>query len=123
MSGLYLHIPFCRQACTYCDFHFSTSNDRSPVLDAMELEMIRRSKELGDGRVSTIYFGGGTPSLLEAGRIAAFIQQAHDLFRVERDPEVTLEANPDDITAERLAEWKAGIERWQRNGRPAGCTC
>lgn len=108
MPGLYLHIPFCRQACTYCDFHFSTSKDRTVVLDTMELELIRRSKEVGDGRVSTIYFGGGTPSLLEPGRIAAFIQQAHDLFRVERDAEVTLEANPDDITAERLAAWKAG---------------
>lgn len=108
MPGLYLHIPFCRQACTYCDFHFSTSKDRAMVLDAMEIELIRRNKELGDGRVSTIYFGGGTPSLLEPERIAAFIQRAHDLFRVERDVEITLEANPDDIRAERLAEWKAG---------------
>lgn len=112
MSGLYIHIPFCRQACTYCDFHFSTSKDRGSVLDVTELELIKRSRELGDGRVGTIYFGGGTPSLLEPGRIAAFIQQAHDLFRVERDAEVTMEANPDDITAERLAEWKAsGITR------------
>ncbi|MCB0768205.1 MAG: radical SAM family heme chaperone HemW [Flavobacteriales bacterium] len=112
MAGLYIHIPFCRQACTYCDFHFSTSTDRSAVLDAMELELVKRSKEIGDGRVGTIYFGGGTPSLLEPGRIAAFIQQAQDLFRVERDAEITLEANPDDITAERLAEWKAaGITR------------
>ncbi|HOY27738.1 MAG TPA: radical SAM family heme chaperone HemW [Flavobacteriales bacterium] len=108
MSGIYLHIPFCRQACTYCDFHFSTSKDRGGVLDAMELEMIKRSRELGDGRVATIYFGGGTPSLLEPGRITAFIQQARDLFRVERDAEITLEANPDDITSDRLGAWKAG---------------
>ena len=112
MSGIYLHIPFCRQACTYCDFHFSTAKDRGGVLDAMELEMIKRSRELGDGRVSTIYFGGGTPSLLDPGRIAAFIQQIRDLFRVDRDAEITLEANPDDITTERLSEWKsAGITR------------
>jgi len=112
MPGLYLHIPFCRQACTYCDFHFSTSKDRSAVLDAMELELIRRSRELGDGRVSTIYFGGGTPSLLGPDRINTFIQQAHDLFRVDRTAEVTLEANPDDITAERLADWRsAGVTR------------
>lgn len=112
MPGLYLHIPFCLQACTYCDFHFSTSKDRSPVLDAMDLEMIKRSRELGDATVSTIYFGGGTPSLLGPERVAAFIQQARDLFRVERDAEITLEANPDDITAERLSEWKsAGITR------------
>lgn len=112
MPGLYIHIPFCRQACTYCDFHFSTSKDRSAVLDAMDIELIRRSKEIGDAPVGTIYFGGGTPSLLEPERIATFIQQAHDLFRVERDAEVTLEANPDDITVERLKEWKsAGITR------------
>ncbi|MEZ4807356.1 MAG: radical SAM family heme chaperone HemW [Flavobacteriales bacterium] len=112
MPGIYLHIPFCRQACTYCDFHFSTSTDRPAVLDAMELELVQRSKEIGDGRVGTIYFGGGTPSLLEPGRIATFIQQAQDLFRVERGAEITLEANPDDITVERLAEWKtAGVTR------------
>lgn len=113
MAGIYLHIPFCKQACTYCDFHFSTSvKDRTEVLDAMDLELIRRARELGDAPVGTIYFGGGTPSLLEPGRIAAFIQHAHDLFRVERDAEVTLEANPDDITAERLAVWRnAGVTR------------
>lgn len=112
MAGLYIHVPFCRQACTYCDFHFSTSKDRTAVLDAMELELIRRGRELGDGRVSSIYFGGGTPSLLEAARIAAFIRQAHDLLRVAHDVEVTLEANPDDISADRLHDWRdAGINR------------
>jgi oxygen-independent coproporphyrinogen-3 oxidase len=113
MSGLYFHIPFCRRACTYCDFHFSTSvKGRDPVLAAMEMELVQRTRELGDAPVGTIYFGGGTPSLLEPGRIAALIQQAHDLFRVERNAEVTLEANPDDITAARLAGWTAaGITR------------
>jgi len=112
MPGLYLHIPFCHRACTYCDFHFSTSTVRTPVLDAMELEMLHRSKEIGDASVGTIYFGGGTPSLLASKRIAAYIQQARDLFRVERKAEITLEANPDDITAERLDEWRtAGITR------------
>lgn len=112
MAGLYFHIPFCRRACTYCDFHFSTSANRSVVLDAMERELSLRSRELGHGRLSTIYFGGGTPSLLEPARIAGFIQQARDLFHVDRDAEVTLEANPDDVTAERLTEWnRAGITR------------
>jgi len=112
MPGLYFHIPFCHRACTYCDFHFSTSTVRTPVLDAMELELVQRSTEIGDASVGTIYFGGGTPSLLGAARIAAYIQQAHDLFRVERTAEITLEANPDDITAARLDEWKAaGITR------------
>jgi oxygen-independent coproporphyrinogen-3 oxidase len=108
MAGLYLHIPFCRKACTYCDFHFSTSQQHALVLDAMEKELVRRSRELGDAPVGTIYFGGGTPSLLPAERIADFVQLAHDLLRVERDVEVTLEANPDDVTEERLAAWRAG---------------
>ncbi len=112
MAGLYLHIPFCRRACTYCDFHFSTSQRHAPVLEAMGRELVHRSRELGDAPVWTIYFGGGTPSLLPAERIEDFIQLAHDLLRVQRDAEVTLEANPDDITPERLAGWKAaGITR------------
>lgn len=113
MAGIYLHIPFCRKACTYCDFHFSTSTKgRDGLLDAMEMELLRRSRELGDAPVSTIYFGGGTPSLLEPARIAALLQQCSDLLRVRRNAEVTLEANPDDITAERLEQWKAmGITR------------
>jgi len=113
MAGIYLHIPFCRKACTYCDFHFSTSaKGREALLDAMVMELLRRSRELGDAPVSTIYFGGGTPSLLEPARIAALLQQCSDLFRVQRNAEVTLEANPDDITAERLEQWKAmGVTR------------
>ncbi|MBK6341995.1 MAG: radical SAM protein [Flavobacteriales bacterium] len=113
MAGIYLHIPFCKRACTYCDFHFSTSaKGREALLDAVEKELLLRSKEIGDAPVSTIYFGGGTPSLLEPSRIASFIQLSRDLFRVQRDAEVTLEANPDDITAERLEQWKSmGITR------------
>jgi oxygen-independent coproporphyrinogen-3 oxidase len=112
MPGLYLHIPFCRKACTYCDFHFSTSAVREPLLHAMERELVQRSRELGDAPVGSIYFGGGTPSLLPPERIAAFIQLANDLLRVQRDAEITLEANPDDISAEQLAAWRAaGITR------------
>jgi oxygen-independent coproporphyrinogen-3 oxidase len=114
MPGLYLHIPFCRQACTYCDFHFSTAKQRdAESWMRWSSEMIKRSRELGDNRVSTIYFGGGTPSLLEPGRISEFVQQARDLFRVDRDAEITLEANPDDITAERLEhlEKSGGVTR------------
>jgi len=112
MAGIYFHIPFCRKACTYCDFHFSTTDAREPLLDAMEIELLLRAPEIGAAPVSTIYFGGGTPSLLEPARIASFIQQARDLFRLQSDAEITLEANPDDITAERLEHWKAmGITR------------
>ena len=112
MAGIYLHIPFCKRACTYCDFHFSTTSEKEPLLRAMEHELVHRTKEIGDAPVDTIYFGGGTPSLLEPDRITAFIQQCQDLFRVQRNAEVTLEANPDDISAERLDRWReAGITR------------
>lgn len=112
MSGLYLHIPFCRRACTYCDFHFSTSLERRPaLLEAMHRELDARASAIS-GPIGSIYFGGGTPSLLEPMEIGAFLEQAQKLFRVEGDAEVTLEANPDDITPERLAHWKAmGINR------------
>lgn len=112
MPGLYLHVPFCRKACTYCDFHFSTTGAHAPVLEAMALELVRRSGEIGDAPVGTIYFGGGTPSLLDSERIAVLVQQAHDLFRVDRAAEVTLEANPDDVSEAQLAAWlEAGITR------------
>ncbi|HRD54134.1 MAG TPA: radical SAM family heme chaperone HemW [Flavobacteriales bacterium] len=112
MAGIYFHIPFCRKACTYCDFHFSTSGSKVPLLDAMEKELLLRFNQIGDAPVGTIYFGGGTPSLLEPSRIASFVQLSRDLFRVQRDAEVTLEANPDDITAERLEQWKSmGVTR------------
>lgn len=113
MPGLYLHIPFCRKACTYCDFHFSTSiNGRNVLLNAMGLELQKRATELQGATVSTIYFGGGTPSLLDPASIAAFLHQAHELFAVENNAEVTLETNPDDVTNDRLKAWRdAGIDR------------
>jgi len=112
MPGIYLHIPFCRKACTYCDFHFSTSTQsKERVLNAMLLELEQRAVEL-KGTVETIYFGGGTPSLLEPAEIARFMQDIRARLAVAADAEVTLEANPDDITLERLAAWKElGITR------------
>ncbi len=112
MSGIYVHVPFCKQACTYCDFHFSTSvKSRTEVLNAMVLELELRKNEV-DGTVSTIYFGGGTPSLLDPTWIASTIKKCRALFNVTNDAEITLETNPDDITEERLAQWlSAGITR------------
>src|SRR5690606_1034000 len=113
MPGLYIHIPFCRQACTYCDFHFSTSvRDREAVLEAMYRELHERAHEIGDAPVDTIYFGGGTPSLLDLDRIDGFMTLTRSLFRVAPDAEVTLEANPDDVAPDRLAAWhRMGINR------------
>jgi oxygen-independent coproporphyrinogen III oxidase len=100
MAGIYLHIPFCRQACHYCDFHFSTSHKNKDefVLSLFKEIELRRDYLQGE-KIDTIYFGGGTPSLLSADEIARIIdrlQQFHDLSGVK---EVTLEANPDDLTA------------------------
>ena len=112
MAGIYIHIPFCKQACTYCDFHFSTRKEgREGVLSAMVTEFKERAYDIR-GSVDTIYFGGGTPSLLQEAQLAALIGAIRSHATVSGDAEVTLEANPDDITAERLAQWREwGITR------------
>lgn len=112
MSGIYIHIPFCRKACHYCNFHFSTSQQsKASLVAAIAKEAIIRKAYLTN-TVSTIYFGGGTPSLLTAEELLLIKQALYSHFAVEADAEVTLEANPDDITQEKLAEWKkAGINR------------
>ncbi|MFT3884637.1 MAG: radical SAM family heme chaperone HemW [Flavobacteriales bacterium] len=111
VSGLYLHIPFCRKACVYCDFHFSTSmGARARVLGAMQRELRERVPE-ANGPFGTVYFGGGTPSLLTTEELRAFLDIAQ-AQGIASGAEVTLEANPDDITQERLLEWRAaGITR------------
>ena len=113
MTGLYFHIPFCKQACTYCDFHFSTNSDQAGrVLSAMRQELLARHKEASGREVGSIYFGGGTPSLLHPANMAAFLNLGRELFSVEADAEITVEANPDDITEDVLARWKEmGITR------------
>lgn len=112
MAGIYFHIPFCKQACIYCDFHFSTSTrDFSPMLHAMHKELMLRSNEINEP-VKSIYFGGGTPSLLQTTDIEGLIAACQSLFRVNPDAEITLEANPDDISEEKLKAWiKTGVNR------------
>lgn len=113
MSGIYVHVPFCRKACTYCDFHFSTSlGTRERVLAGMHRELDLRIAELDGAAVDTLYFGGGTPSLLPAPAIAALIGQVRRLAPLAPDAEITLEANPDDITPQALEAWTAaGVTR------------
>jgi oxygen-independent coproporphyrinogen-3 oxidase len=113
MAGYYLHIPFCKQACIYCDFHFSTSiKGRKAILESMHREIEMRKEYLQDERLGSIYFGGGTPSLLEADDIAAFIQAIKERHEVENDAEITLEGNPDDLYREKIISLKeAGINR------------
>jgi oxygen-independent coproporphyrinogen-3 oxidase len=100
MAGIYLHIPFCKQACAYCNFHFSTLlKYKESVLSAMLQELEMRKKFFPEKtQIDTIYFGGGTPSLLSANEINTLIQQIYRLFTVAEQPEITLEANPDDLT-------------------------
>jgi len=113
MAGIYFHIPFCKQACHYCDFHFSTNTQtRNELLRCMADEVRFQKEYLGQDQIRTIYFGGGTPSLLTSTEINILLQPVHDLFIVDKDAEITLEANPDDLTFEKLLEFKAqGINR------------
>lgn len=104
MAGIYVHIPFCRKACHYCDFHFSTTRDRQrEMVDAICHELILRKEYLAQQAVHTLYFGGGTPSLLTADELAALFDTIRTHFDLQADAEVTLEANPDDLSENTLA--------------------
>ncbi|MFY0483214.1 radical SAM family heme chaperone HemW [Flavobacterium sp. PLA-1-15] len=105
MSGIYIHIPFCKQACHYCDFHFSTSMKRKEeMVLALAKEMQMRKNEVQDDVVETIYFGGGTPSVLTIKEIQFLIDSVYHNFKVAENPEITLEANPDDLSDEKIIE-------------------
>lgn len=113
MSGIYVHIPFCRQACTYCDFHFSTSlQSVDRMIASLEKEIILRKNYLHNEDVETIYFGGGTPSLIETSFINRLMNVMHKEYSVSTDAEVTMEANPDDLTNEKCEQlYSAGVNR------------
>lgn len=105
MAGIYIHIPFCKQACHYCDFHFSTSlKHKDDMIRALQAEIGWRKDELGNEKIETIYFGGGTPSVLSVDEINKLIMAVHQHFEVIPDPEITLEANPDDLSKEKIKE-------------------
>jgi oxygen-independent coproporphyrinogen-3 oxidase len=114
MAGVYLHIPFCRKACTYCDFHFSTNlKRRDDMVTALGQELLMRANYLPQESVlSSIYFGGGTPSVLHPDQIASLIQQIASVWALAENAEITLEANPDDLSPAVLAGLKsAGVNR------------
>lgn len=103
MAGIYIHIPFCKQACFYCDFHFSTSLKRKEeMLQAILTELQLRKNELEGKLIETIYFGGGTPSLLTSEEIAAIFTVIYSNYTVIESPEITLEANPDDLSESKI---------------------
>lgn len=113
MAGIYIHIPFCRQACHYCNFHFTTSlHFKTELINSIIKETKLQKGYLGNELVETIYFGGGTPSLCSTEEIESIITQIRNIFSVTDEAEITLEANPDDISEEKLLGWKSiGINR------------
>jgi oxygen-independent coproporphyrinogen-3 oxidase len=105
MSGIYIHIPFCKQACHYCDFHFSTSlKKKDEMVLAIANELKLRKREMEHETVETIYFGGGTPSILQISDFLLLIDTVYNNYLVTENPEITIEANPDDLTEERIIE-------------------
>ena len=105
MSGIYIHIPFCKQACHYCDFHFSTSmKKKEEMVLALAKEIHLRKDESSEETIETIYFGGGTPSVLTSAEINFLIDAVYQNYKVVEKPEITLEANPDDLSEERILE-------------------
>jgi oxygen-independent coproporphyrinogen-3 oxidase len=104
MAGIYIHIPFCKKACHYCNFHFSTTFEsyRSRMIDAIVKEIEQRAFELNHQNIQSIYFGGGTPSLLSKTEFYLIYHTILQYFTIEANPEITLEANPDDLTDDYL---------------------
>lgn len=113
MSGIYIHIPFCKQACNYCDFHFSTSlNNKENLVLSIINELDYRINYLPDKKIETIYFGGGTPSLLSEKELTLIIEKIYKLYNISPNAEITVECNPDDLSNTKLTELKsANINR------------
>lgn len=113
MAGIYIHIPFCKQACYYCDFHFSTSmKKKDELVNTLAKEIQLRKDEFKDIEVQTIYFGGGTPSLLTNDELRLLIEEIYKNYKVTNNPEITLEANPDDLSKARILELsKSSVNR------------
>ncbi len=114
MAGVYFHIPFCRQACTYCDFHFSVNlSNISEVIEAMQSEIHQRNKYLPESsNIESIYFGGGTPSIVDVKHIEGLIESISKQYSLADRCEITLEGNPDDLTLAKLKELSSiGINR------------
>lgn len=114
MSGIYIHIPFCKQACNYCNFYFSTSLAQKEALIEALLKEINYPSDFiaAEEPIETIYVGGGTPSILLTDDLVRIFDALHKKFSITKDAEITLEANPDDITNEKLVAWKTmGINR------------
>ncbi|MET4138930.1 radical SAM family heme chaperone HemW [Pedobacter sp. UYP1] len=105
MAGIYIHIPFCKQACNYCDFHFSTSLQHvEEMTDAICKEILLKKSRIADEHIGSIYFGGGTPSLLPEKALARIFDTLTSNFSIAADAEITIETNPDDLDAKKIAQ-------------------
>lgn len=112
MAGIYIHVPFCKKACHYCNFHFSTQQQLKPEMVKAICTEASLRKDFIQEPINTIYFGGGTPSLLSVSELDLILTTLKEHYTIVADAEITLEANPDDISAEKLNQWfKAGINR------------
>ena len=113
MAGIYIHIPFCRRLCYYCDFYKTTNTDLiENFLEALKQEIRQRQDYLNDEIIKTIYFGGGTPSVLTASQLSCIMENIYANFQVVPDAEITFESNPDDLNPKYLQELKeSGINR------------
>ena len=114
MAGIYVHIPFCKKRCSYCDFHFSTtfSKYRQDLISAICLELVLRKDELKSEFIETIYFGGGTPSLLTKDELASIMSTIREHYQLADTTEITFEVNPEDAHEANLLTWKKlGINR------------
>ncbi|TAL80167.1 MAG: radical SAM family heme chaperone HemW [Bacteroidetes bacterium] len=122
MAGIYIHIPYCKKLCFYCDFyHVISSNDNTDFIDALFTEAILRKDYTGAETISTIYFGGGTPSVFSVKELAKILDHLNKLFSVEKECEITIELNPDDVNPKYLSGLKKlninrislGIQSWR----------
>jgi oxygen-independent coproporphyrinogen-3 oxidase len=122
MAGIYIHIPFCRKLCSYCDFyHVITQDDNKSFIKAILKEASDRRAYLGGESISTIYFGGGTPSVLSPAEIRNILDTLKDIYVVEENSEITIEINPDDVNEEYVAGLKdssvnrisLGVQSWR----------
>lgn len=113
MAGIYIHIPFCKQKCSYCDFHFSTNfKHKSELLAALQKEIILQKDHFKTETINTIYFGGGTPSVLTEKELNLLLATVYNNYKVNEKVELTMECNPDDITSKKINEYKNnGVNR------------
>ncbi len=113
MAGIYIHIPWCRKVCIYCDFHFSVSmRNKEALIECMGKEIELQKNYLANETVESIYFGGGTPSVLSSAELSGLLDRIKELFDLSDNTEITLEANPDDMSVEYLKELRSlGVNR------------